>query len=123
MSRFSGLVVAALITGAVGANGLVFGDPSWADVVRGSIAGASFSLTLALLLAISRCITRAPLESCGLGIALSAISGATAGGIWFASQSLPPSVFLCSVVGAVLGAGFGYVAWRRSEGEGTGTAQ
>lgn len=115
MNHISGLVLASVITGAIGAHGLVFGDPSWDQVLWGFVAGASFSVIFAMLLFPFRKMgldLRSAESHRVLTIALASLSGTLAAWIWFATQLAPPPIYVCLLAGTAVGFGFGWAGSR-----------
>lgn len=124
MSRFAGLAVASIITGTIGAHGLVFGEASSDEIFRGFLAGASFSVIFGALLAMVRWTDPrvASPESrhfALVAMVLGSLSGALAGGLWFATQHDPPALYLCLVIGGIVGFGFGWAGSRDANPSGT----
>jgi hypothetical protein len=124
MSKFTGLALASIITGTIGAHGLVFGDASPGEIFRGFLAGASFSVIFGALLAIIRWMDPSVTSPESRHFALVAmasglLSGALAGGLWFATQHDPPGLYLCFAIGGIVGFGFGWAGSRDANPGGT----
>ncbi|MCP5055280.1 MAG: hypothetical protein GY937_00990 [bacterium] len=101
MSRGAGVVVLAVFFGVIGANGLVFGDPSWAKVGLGFLAGVVFAVTFACFYYLTpKAATSSPTVAMTL---IGALSGFLTALAWWWVQNDSPELAVICAVGVVLG--------------------